>query len=170
VGAAFFFAASTPARASLIGDEVRIQISSVDTTFDVVSGVDADFSFSSFNWNVESSSFVFWIGNIPNGELANGVFFTLSDLDFSPPAVVVDASIVAADGLFTDAMDDILTVGSDSITVDLSPFAGGSLAGVPSMEIVLTTEVPEPSAPLLLVSGFAVLALGSLLRRPLPRG
>jgi hypothetical protein len=151
------FVFSTSAGASLIGDEVRIQVSVVDTTFSVAEGVDPDFSYSSYNWNVESSSVVFWIAGVQNATLPAGVFFTLSDLDFTPPAVIVDASIVAADGLFTGAMDDILTVGADSILVDLGSFAGGSLSGVPGMEISLFTEAPEPAHAMLLLTGASVL-------------
>lgn len=159
----------TAAAASLIGDEVRIQISVVDTTFPVAAGVDPDFSYSSFNWNVEASSVEFWVANLlPGAELAAGVTFTLSDFDFTPPAVVTGASITAADGLFAGAMDDILTVGADSLTVDLGSFAGGSLTGVPSMEIELVTEAPEPAHAMLLATGSLVLA-GAARVRPRPR-
>ena len=160
---------ATSAGASLIGDEVRIQISVLDTTFPVAAGVDPDFSYSSFNWNVEASSVDFWVANLlPGAELAAGVTFTLSDLDFTPPAVVTGASITDADGLFAGAMDDILTVGADSLLVDLSSFAGGSLAGAPSIEIELTTAVPEPRGAALLATGALVLA-GAARRRLRPR-
>lgn len=150
---------SRAAQASLLGDEVRIQISATDTTFVVVSGTDPDFSVSSFNWNVESSSFVFWIANIPGGTLAPNVFFTLSDLDFTPSMVIVDAAVVASAGLFAGAMDDILTVGSDSIEVDLSSFANGSLDGVQSLEVEFATEVPEPAAAGMLAVGGTLLGV-----------
>jgi hypothetical protein len=156
---------STGAGASLIGDDVRLQISVLDTTFEVVSGTDPDYSYSSYSWNVESTSFVFWIAHIPNATLPAGVSFTLSDLDFSPPAIVVDATIVSATGLFAGAMDDILTVGDDSIVVDLDSFAGGSLEGSKSMEISLLTEVPEPAAVAMLIVGGAAMLGGVRVRR-----
>ncbi len=151
----------TTAKATLIGDEVRIQISSVDTTFVVSSGAAPDFSVSSFNWNVESSSILFSIGSIPNGNLAPGVVFTLSDLDWVgfPSGILVDASIVSGTGIFASATDSILTVADHSITVDLDPFAFGSLSVGPSMLISLQAHVPEPSTLLLVGTGLAVLGL-----------
>jgi len=152
---------ASASEASLIGDEVRIQVGATEDTFVVASGVDPDFSVSSYSWNVESSSFVFWIANVPNATLPSNVFFTLSDLDFTPAMVIVDATIVASAGLFAGAMDDILTVGVDSIEVDLASFAGGSLAGVQSMEIEFATEVPEPAAIAMFAVGAVLLAAGA---------
>jgi hypothetical protein len=147
LSAILFVGLSAGAQASLIGDEVRIQIGSVDTTFIVAkSGPLADYSFSSFNWNVEKYSINFWIGHVPNGSLASNVSFTLSDLDFSTGVELVDATIVSAEGLFVDAPDNILTVDADSIVVDLSSFGGGSLEGVNGMEIELVVE-SCPSVP-----------------------
>lgn len=147
---ALLFVLAPRAEASLIGDEVRIQISVVDTTFTVVEDpATPDFSYSSFNWNVDTASVVFWINNIPGGTLGPGVTFTLSDLDFSPPNVLAGATIVSSKGLFVDVTDDILTVGDDFIVVDLSTFAGGDLGGIDSFEIQLQVPVcpdaPDPT-------------------------
>jgi len=148
---ALLFVLAPHARASLIGDEVRIQISVVDTTFTVVEDpTTPDFSYSSFNWNVDRSSVIFWINNIPGGTLAPGVTFTLSDLDFSPPNMLAGATIVSSQGLFVGVTDDILTVGDDFIVVDLSSFAGvGDLGGIDGFEIELQVPVcpdtPDPT-------------------------
>jgi hypothetical protein len=151
---------STAANATLIGDQVRIQIASVDTTFVVASATTPDFSVSSFNWNVESSSIDFFVGNVVNSTLAPNVFFTLSDLDWvgSPASILVSASIVSATGLFSSATDSILTIGDHSITVDLSSFANGDLSGSPGIRIALVTGVPEPGTLWLAGVGLAGLA------------
>ncbi len=161
VGTLFFGGLSTTANATLVGDEVRLQVvSSVDTTFVVASGVDPDFTYSSFNWNVESSSILLFVSPVTSSNLASGVFFELSDLDWigEPSGFLASASVADATGLFASATDSILTVGNDSIHVDLDSFAGLSLSGSPSLLISLQMQVPEPST--LLLVGIGLAALG----------
>ncbi len=164
------FVSAGAAKATLIGDTVRVQMSSIDSTFVVANG-GPELSVSSFHWDVEAASISFYFGPAFGFTLGAGLSFTVSELDWVgfPNHVLSNATITSATNGFSGANDSMLSFDDHSVTMDLTSFAGVNLDGVPGINIALESiergvpQIPEPSA--LLVFGMGLAGLLAVRRR-----